>query len=387
MPPTKILPSPVSTITPLPSDGVPLCSRYNWSPQALPNGHLVIIGSSGSGKTQTLKGLVFSLNSWRPDLRIVVIDFHGDQRIPGERYFPLHLTSEWGINPLEISLDTQAGGPNLQAISVAASLRKALRLGSNQEGVLLRTIKELYDAHGLTKNWRATPPTFHELEEALIAQERDGCKESAKILLKLQVTFEFRIFSRQSIPLDRGINRVDLSSLPQEIGVIAANALISQQMNQHRIAGESPLKTFIAVDEAKKLPQSEACDLVMRDGRKFGLHLLIASQSERHLSPDVLANSATKIVLPVDQSEVARVARVFRFDPSRLSRLSQFEALIRLGSCALQTRITPYFERINPPPLLPKVDVRASQANQEALIQSAQYLEVLSNLKELRDAV
>lgn len=385
MPPTpKILPPGASNITPFPAEGVSLCSRYIWSPQALPNGHLIIIGSSGSGKTQTLKGLLFGLNTWQPDLTLLVIDFHGDQRLPGERYFPLHLTSEWGINPLEINLDTQAGGPNIQAISVAASLRKALRLGPNQEGVLLRTIKTLYDSHGLSDDWQATPPTFHELEEALVAQEADGCKESAKIILKLQITFEFRIFSRQSIPITRGINRVDLSSLPQEIAVIAANALISQQMNRHRIAGESPLKTFIAVDEAKKLPQSEACDVVMRDGRKFGLHLMLASQSERHLSQDVLANSASKIVLPVDQSEVSKVARVFRFDPHRLSKLSQFEALIRLGTLAFQTRITPYFERINPAPLLPKVDVRASQTDQEALMQSPQYLEVLNNLNELR---
>jgi hypothetical protein len=248
----------------------------------------------------------------------------------------------------------------------------------------LRTLKQLYDAHGVTQDWNATPPTFHELEQALIAQEADGCKESAKIILKLQITFEFRIFSRQSIPIAPGCNRVDLSSLPQEVAIIAANALIAQQMNRHRIAGESPLKTFIAVDEAKKLPQSSACDVVMRDGRKFGLHLMLASQSERHLSQDVLANSSSKIVLPVDQSEVAKVAKTFRFDPNRLSRLNQFEALVRMGTTAFQTRITPFFERINPQPLLPKIDHCASQRDVESLMRSTQYLEVLTNLNELR---
>ncbi len=384
MPPTKVLPPGASNVTPFPADGVQLCNRHVWSPQALPNGHLVIIGSSGSGKTQTLKALLWSLNNWQPDLSLIVIDFHGDQRLPNESLSPLHLSSKWGINPLEVNLDPQAGGPNIAAISVAADLRKALRLGPNQEGVLLRTIKQLYDSHGLTDDWSKEPPTFHELEEALVSQEADGCKESAKIILKLSITFEFKIFSRPSIPLSHGINRIDLSSLPQEIAVIAANALISQQMNRHRIAGESPLKTFIAVDEAKKLPQSEACDVVMRDGRKFGLHLMLASQSERHLSQDVLANSASKIVLPVDQSEVSKVARVFRFDPQRLSRLAQFEALVRLGTHAFQTRITPFFERINPAPLLPKVDTKVSQQDTEHLLASSQYLEVLQNLHDLR---
>jgi len=384
MPPVKIAPPISSNLLPLTPEGVPLCPRYTWTPQALPNAHLVVVGASGSGKTQTLKGLLFGLHSWQPNLTLLVIDFHGDQKLPGEHTFPLHLSSQWGINPLEVNLDPTAGGPNIQAIAIAADLRKALRLGPNQEGVLLRTLKSLYDAHGVTQDWTRKPPTFHDLEQALIAQEADGCKESAKITLKLQITFEFRIFSRQSIPITTGINRVDLSSLPQEIAVIAANALIAQQMNRHRIAGESPLKTFIAVDEAKKLPQSEACDVVMRDGRKFGLHLMLASQSERHLSQDVLANSSSKIVLPVDQSEVNKVAKTFRFDPNRLSRLSQFEALIRLGTTAFQTRITPFFERINPAPLLPKIDTAASQRDVEQLMISPQYLEVLDNLNALR---
>jgi len=384
MPPIpKILPPQKQQTLPT-TEGVPLCPRYLWTPHTLPNAHTIIIGASGSGKTQTLKGLLFELNHWRPDLTLLVIDFHGDQKLPGERTFPLHLSSQWGINPLEINLDPTAGGPNIQAITIAAELRKALRLGPNQEGVLLRTLKQLYDAHGLNKDWKATPPTFHDLEQALIAQEAAGCKESAKILLKLQITFEFRIFSRQSIPITTGINRVDLSSLPQEIAVIAANALIAQQMNRHRIAGESPLKTFIAVDEAKKLPQSSACDLVMREGRKYGIHLMLASQSDRHLSEDVLANSSTKIVLPVDPSEVNRVAKTFRFDPNRLAKLKQFEALVRMGTSAFQTRITPFFERINPQPLLPKIDHCTSQRNIEQLMRSPQYLEVLKNLKELR---
>ncbi len=30
---------------------------YYWNPEALPNGHIVAIGASGSGKTQTLKAI------------------------------------------------------------------------------------------------------------------------------------------------------------------------------------------------------------------------------------------------------------------------------------------------------------------------------------------
>ena len=44
--------------TQLPEDaGIHLGEGYYWNPEALPNGHIVAIGASGSGKTQTLKAI------------------------------------------------------------------------------------------------------------------------------------------------------------------------------------------------------------------------------------------------------------------------------------------------------------------------------------------
>jgi hypothetical protein len=61
-------------------------------------------------------------------MQIVVIDFHGDRQIEGETCYPLHMASRYGINPLMVNLDPEGGGPNLQAIAVAAVLKKALQL-------------------------------------------------------------------------------------------------------------------------------------------------------------------------------------------------------------------------------------------------------------------
>ncbi len=56
------LPKPVFESVPPPvqndgaeEEGIFLGENCHWNPAALPNGHVVAIGASGSGKTQTLK--------------------------------------------------------------------------------------------------------------------------------------------------------------------------------------------------------------------------------------------------------------------------------------------------------------------------------------------
>jgi hypothetical protein len=122
-------------------------------------------------------------------------------------------------------------------------------------------------------------------------------------------------------------------------------------MNQHRLRGEIQgrlPRTFLFIDEAKEMPKTEgsACDRIIADGRKFGLSLVLASQSERHLSQDVIGNSATKIVLPVDQTEVNKVAKKFRFAEKKVASLSPLTALCRFGKDAELLSIQPYYQRI-----------------------------------------
>ena len=99
IPPSKIQ-NPQSKI----EEGIFLGEDCYWNPAALPNGHVVAIGASGSGKTQTLKAIAFSLRQTYPDIQIFVIDFHGDQEIEGEASYPLHMASPHGINPLVVNL-------------------------------------------------------------------------------------------------------------------------------------------------------------------------------------------------------------------------------------------------------------------------------------------
>jgi hypothetical protein len=350
-----VIPKLVTRPSPTQSDlgelAIHLGDGVDWDLAKVSNPHLVILGTSGSGKTQTLKAIAWEmLRSFTS--RSIILDFHGDQELPGEVCYPLHMASNYGINPLIINCDPEGGGPKLQAIAVAANLRRSLLMGTNQEGLLILMIQELYERFGITQehrdSWQQGVPHLGDLQDAIDCRVASGCKEAPKLQIKLAATFQYGVFSLPQLNLNNGKHiRVDLSKLPPELGAIAAEALLKQVMDAHRLAGESSeLKTFVFVDEAKELKGSKTLDRITADGRKYGLGVVLASQRETHISPDVLANTATKVILPVDVSDVRKVAARFRFDAGRIGNLSTFQALVRMGNNAVSCKIQPFFQRV-----------------------------------------
>lgn len=336
--------------------GIVLGDKVVWNPTNLPNGHVVLIGASGSGKTQSLKAIAYELPRLFPQLKIITVDLHGDQALPNEVCYPLNMESPYGINPLTIDLDTKGGGPALQAIAVAVVLKKAFVMGANQEGLLISILERCYRMRGIVQEdpitWTRKPPTFADLQEEIESRIEDGCKESQKLALKLAATFQYGIFSKDQPSLTHHpITRFDLSALGKVPGLsaIATESIIKQLMDSHRLMGETSDKTprtYIFIDEAKEIKGSKSFDLVLADGRKYGLNGVAASQRDAHLSDNVIANSATKIVLGVDQTEVARVSKRFRFASDIVANLAPLEALVRMGINAHRCRIKPYYERV-----------------------------------------
>lgn len=212
-------------------------------------------------------------------------------------------------------------------------------------------MRSCYQHKGITSSpdsWNRKPPTFADVKDEIDARLEDGCKESGKLALKLAATFQYGIFNKPQPPLDAPLIRFDLSALGKVpgLGAIAAESLVKQLMDAHRLMGEtkSP-RTYIFIDEAKEVKNSRSVDTVLADGRKYGLSCCLASQRDAHISDNAIANSDTKIILPVDQSEVARVAKRFRFSDKIVEKLEPLEALVRMGTIAQKCRIKPYYER------------------------------------------
>lgn len=354
LPPTVIAPTPTTNdVRHDEEKGVILGQDVRWNPEVLANAHICIIGGSGSGKTQTLKAIAYGMGETYPQTQRLIIDFHGDQELPGECCYDFHQASPHGINPLIVDLDPAGGGPALQAIQVVSSIKKSLRLGPNQEGLLLELVTGCYSARGIVQfdkaSWRYEPPTFADLEsrlEELAGEEDKDCK---KLLLKMRATFTYGIFNRVQPKFTEPLIRINLSKLPPELQSVASESLLTQIMNNHRLSGEIEgkiPKTYVFVDEVKELKGSAILDRIFADARKYGLGLGIGSQTERHISLDLIGNSSTKIVLPVDQTEVKKVSNKFRFGESVLAGLVPLTALVRMGTKPYLVPILPFYKRV-----------------------------------------
>src|SRR5207302_8799784 len=74
--------------------------------------------------------------------------------------------------------------------------------------------------------------------------------------------------------------------------------------------GPGPLRCFVVLDEAHKIAfdSGSPAEKLLREGRKFGLGLILASQQPEDFSSVAFANTATKIVFQVgdDRSTISR---------------------------------------------------------------------------------
>src|SRR5256714_11466894 len=99
-------------------------------------------------------------------------------------------------------------------------------------------------------------------------------------------------------------NRVvvlQLQGLEHSLERVVTEFLLWNLIGYIEALGPGPLRCFAVLDEAHKLAfgPGSAVEKLLREGRKFGLGLILASQQPEDFSPVAFANTATKIVFQV----------------------------------------------------------------------------------------
>ena len=151
-----------------------------WDTQRLINGHMLLVGKSGTGKTYSLKRMLEQMmRETKGRMRVHVMDVHGDIDIEGASTVKFSESTPYGFNPLTINPDPDFGGVRKRVQSFIGALnRTGFRLGSRQEAVLRSLLYDLYASHGFYDNdpmsWRIkdgvprpTPKTHPSIEDAL----------------------------------------------------------------------------------------------------------------------------------------------------------------------------------------------------------------------------
>jgi DNA phosphorothioation-dependent restriction protein DptH len=225
------------------------------------------------------------------------------------------------INPLQIfPVDTH--GPATVAQRVADTfVRVYPRLGVQQHALLRRAVVELLaDADIVSENprtWNHPPPPFRDLEQKLIeyanADDAMTRRAAASAAPHVSTLFFFNTFRETGHALtwsDLIAHRnevwiLQLGALEASVERAVTEFLLWSLIRYFEVLGPGRLKCFVVLDEAHKLAfgPGSPVEKILREGRKFGLGAILASQQPEDFSPVAFANTATKIVFQTaDQS-------------------------------------------------------------------------------------
>lgn len=345
----------------------------DWIPANEGNGFFLVLGSSGSGKTETLKSIGRNV-AWC-GYPVLVLDFHGDVQFPGINSVLLSsgTASHTGVNPMDLDcfLDDRVGLYEQRARLVEMIQRAVPTMGPRQKILLLDAIAEAYTRAGFrdddSSTWANEPPTFGDVNRMLERWRTDprmtGVRQSLPgCIAAIRNEFDHPVFRKQQhLTLEALLRwnvRVDLSTLTDGVRYIVAETLLRKVFRALQIMGPIPVnpandaerfRLFVIIDEAKILSlgrgdaesSSHILNILATEGRKFGIGLIVASQLSSHFGAELKANAGTWLVLkPLSDDEAKKNA------PNVSLRPKDLMALVGQGDGYLRDRAHPVGRRI-----------------------------------------
>lgn len=281
---------------------------FFWNPSKLVNPHICVVGITGSGKSYFVKTfitrarLVFGV-------RALILDWAGEYadwvRLAGGRVVSF---GEDGLNLLDL------GGvpPHTRTRQVVCALEMLTDLSSfpKQRRLTEEAIEQAYCSkkfalHRLPGRKRA-PPTLEDVYAAL--KKKSGREpEAAEAARRIRA---FLLSSGKSFcsstigmgSLLSGLVCVDLHSLQTEsmrsLAGLAILQFVKEKMRSESYQSEGKLRLFVVVDEAWKIASDERSDVIsiVREGRKYGFGLIVASQNPTDVHRSIFSNAGTSVI-------------------------------------------------------------------------------------------
>ncbi len=268
-----------------------------WKPKAEKNPHFLVVGTSGSGKTETLRAIVHEFSKIK--IPVMIVDFHRDFEDIAENVMDFNNIT---INPLEYHPET----PEMAMYKVSHILKKIFNLGVQQEGILQDAIQDAYRDKGIGLK-ESTPkgdlPTFDDVKDILesklelLKEEKRSTQTIETLLVRLRPLFNTGFFTKKNSMNFREMFKdttvLKLRDMPtDEVKYAVAEFFINKLKYELYSRGKSnKIVLYCVVDEAHRLldERSPLNDL-LRESRKYGTGVILSSQRPSDFSDTVLAN-------------------------------------------------------------------------------------------------
>jgi DNA helicase HerA-like ATPase len=332
-----------------------------WRPSVRGSPHLFELGIPGQGKSWTLARILLTLA--QQHVPALVIDFHGQFAQPSNPFtagaHPVVLDAALGVSFSPFEADPAPGSGarfwKTNAFAVAEIFQYVCGLGDIQRDVVYEAVRDCYRDLGFEEGNPERLPTISDVHARLAELEQQ--RGIRNVLPRCRPLLEMGLFQDLAANpaqftdlLGRGLV-VALHNLGLEALQLAAGAFILRKVYKDMFQwGESDQpRLAIVLDEAHRLAKDISLPRIMKEGRKFGMIVVVASQGLSDFHPDVVGNAGTKVVFRTNFPMSRKVAGFLRAKKSfdLASAIEQLE----VGEAYVQTPEMPSCARVRMYPL------------------------------------
>jgi hypothetical protein len=320
----------------------------SWRASTKGSPHLFILGIPGQGKSYTVTRLL--CESARQGLPAVVIDFHGQFSAAESPYFQMVGPTVWDaskglpFSPFEAARE-QDGTANFwktNCFALAEIFQYVFDMGDIQKGLIYDALKDCYLEAGIEDESPGMLPTLGALEKKI--RQYEERRNVRNVLVRCKPVFEFNLFKETPAAVGgdilsasrRGLV-VDLHRHSLEVVQAAAGAFVLRKIykDMFRWGETSKLRLLIVLDEAHRISKDTTLPKIMKEGRKFGVVVVSASQGINDFHPDVLGNAGTKVVFRTNYPASRRVSGFVKLRRDRDS--AEIIEQLSVGNALVQT--------------------------------------------------
>lgn len=244
------------------------------------------------------------------------------------------------LKQLIIGSDTKAGRALEDLNKTTSKLYKISKQlsapGAKPDGELLEKAMELRQkAMKSYKEYIENLETGKELEDFIKYESKEVLKSVVERFDNLKAS---GIFKNQIPPFEPSnpVWHYDITALREDekrmFVEFRLQEIFSSSLERGPIRKEDEglLRDIMIIDEAHLFFRDEENNIlntIAKEGRKFGLGLICASQSPTHFSEDFFSNVATKVVLGVDQMYWDNLVRKMKIDPKLMQYIKPFHVI------------------------------------------------------------
>ncbi len=279
-------------------------------PGKIPNRHIVIMGSSGSGKSLLAKNIILELYV-KHGVKFIVFDPHNEYYIIKKYINDIEIVdaSTLSLNPLEIG----RSNPRERAHQLSNAIMSIFKLGHLQRQTIEELILKTYEYFGIfpdsPSSWSNKPPTLRDVLETCrkTLSEPELREVYSRVYPYLKVLAD-NVFAGTSLSFSRVFDKpsiIVLSNLKSDyIKLLYVDTFLHRLMNmmyRRELKGEY----MIVLDEAYTLFTRDYSRQIMSkllvESRKYGIGVVYITQYALATPQPVIENASIKIAFNISE--------------------------------------------------------------------------------------